>query len=495
MKTTIISLESHDDLVSLRDKLSRAKTPRVLLVAPKYARAHLRALDLKVLQRHAESLGAQLGLVTRRFKLRRDAESLGIPVFASAAEAQRKEWKTSPRRPRFVPKPPRRDLRQMRAAAYPQEAAWRTSLPGRIFAFTLGVAAALALAFLFVPRARVTLYPEIKNQSAAVLISASAEAREASITGLVPARSVSAVIETEETLAIKSLITTPKEKAQGIARFSNLTTGEVKIPKGTIVSTSEEPRVRFVALNDALFDKDNKFLEVKIEALEGGTSGNVPAESIRVVEGLLGFSLSVTNLKPTEGGSDEQVVGATEEDRARLRQIALDNLRRQAEAALRAQLRPADVWIPDSLEMTEILEESFSPPEGQPGGTLVLKMKSSFSARYVAAEDLALAARAALEASLPAGFAPLTEEIEIKAGVPTTDFSGATRFEIEASRPVMRTVDEAQVFALALGAEPAALQAALAARLPMRQTPAVEITPAWWKRVPLVPLNVTVEAR
>jgi len=60
VKTQIITLETHDDLISVRDRLSWAKTPRVLIVWPKYAKVALRFVDLKVLQRHAESLGSQL---------------------------------------------------------------------------------------------------------------------------------------------------------------------------------------------------------------------------------------------------------------------------------------------------------------------------------------------------------------------------------------------------------------------------------------------------
>src|SRR3972149_811331 len=89
MKTQIITLESHDDLISVRDRLSWAKTPRVLLVWPRYEQVTLRALDLKVLQRHADSLGAQLGLVTRRVPVQREAEALGIPVFESTTAAQK----------------------------------------------------------------------------------------------------------------------------------------------------------------------------------------------------------------------------------------------------------------------------------------------------------------------------------------------------------------------------------------------------------------------
>ena len=92
MKTQLIPLESHDDLISIRDRMSWAKTPRILLVWPKSERIPLRPLDLKVLQRHAASLGAQLGLVTRHRNIRREAQAHGIPVFISTGQAQRNAW-------------------------------------------------------------------------------------------------------------------------------------------------------------------------------------------------------------------------------------------------------------------------------------------------------------------------------------------------------------------------------------------------------------------
>ncbi len=106
MKTQIFTLEAHDDLISVRDRLSWAKTPRILLVWPKGEKISLRLLDLKVLQRHADSLGAQLGLVTRRSSVRREAESLGIPVFESTSAAQRETWPTTPPRKQRIPRQP-----------------------------------------------------------------------------------------------------------------------------------------------------------------------------------------------------------------------------------------------------------------------------------------------------------------------------------------------------------------------------------------------------
>ena len=155
MKTQIITLESHDDLISVRDRLSWAKTPRILLVWPKYEKVTLRQVDLKVLQRHALALGAQLGLVTRARRAREDAQALGIPVFVSTGQAQRLAW-PKPRRRRWPRRAPRKDLREKREQVQAEEAAWRATPAVRVGSFAVGVLSVLILVALFLPRARVT---------------------------------------------------------------------------------------------------------------------------------------------------------------------------------------------------------------------------------------------------------------------------------------------------------------------------------------------------
>src|ERR1700690_634645 len=109
MKTQIIALESHDDLISVRDRMSWAKSPRILLVWPKFEKVTLRPVDLRILQQHAHYLGADLGVVTRRANIRRDAQGFGIPVFDSSAAAQRDAW------------PPHRETNRRNArTAHPQ---------------------------------------------------------------------------------------------------------------------------------------------------------------------------------------------------------------------------------------------------------------------------------------------------------------------------------------------------------------------------------------
>jgi hypothetical protein len=49
-------------------------------------------LDLRLLQRHALFLGAQLAIVAPSADIRQSARELGIPIFKTAAIAQRRTW-------------------------------------------------------------------------------------------------------------------------------------------------------------------------------------------------------------------------------------------------------------------------------------------------------------------------------------------------------------------------------------------------------------------
>ena len=494
MKTQIITLESHDDLISVRDKLSWAKTPRILLVWPKYAKVTLRILDLKVLQRHADSLGAQLGLVTRRAKVRRDAESLGIPVFVSTTKAQRNPWPDSAPRIRRIPKTPRRDLRQLRESVYEKEAPWRTSLLGRILTFTAGVVAVLALASLFVPRATLILYPEAKTQSIIIPVAASETTESISVTGLIPSQKISATVSAEQSLAIASQISAPKSKSKGVVRFTNLSQDEVEISAGTVVVN--ESSTRFATLNNTRLPAGiDEFVDVPIEALDAGVQGNAAADTITIVEGSLGLSISVTNPNPLKGGSNSQLIGATDEDRAKLREVVMDNLRRDAESKLRAQIAPADILLLDTFEVAQIIEENFTPPAGEPGKTLVLTMQVEFSARYVLDDDLRQLSLSTLNASAENGFAATALPAYKVITDPSTDNSGVSHFELEVTRTLLRQVDAMQVFSIVRGHKPESIKDELVSKLSLREAPQIAITPSWWKWLPLIPFNISVETK
>jgi len=494
LKTKIITLESHDDLISVRDKLSWAKTPRILLVWPKYEKVALRLLDLKVLQRHADSLGAQLGLVTRRLKVRRDAESLGIPVFKTAASAQRDVWPESAPRQQRIPKPPQRNLRELRDDVYIKEPAWRTSLTGRVSTFSIGVLAVLVMAGIFIPRAEVTLYPEQQTQIISIPVIASPDFESVSITGNIPANVSSVTVGTEQSMAVTGEITIPNTKARGVVRFVNLGSDEIKIPLGTIVSTPD--LIRFTTINETrLPGGTDEFVEVRVEALEGGEEGIVDADTITVVEGQLAALMTVSNPEATTGGTDFKAVGPSETDRAKLRNIVLDNLSVEAETQMRLQLGAGDFLLKDTFEVIEVLQEVYSPPEGGEGKTLVLKMEVEFSAHYIANDDLQQLANSTLGSVVVRGYIPSGDTTFRLLTEPLIDSNGNAHFDLEVTQYSLREVDPLKVFLAVRSSTPSNAQAILQKEFSLRDETQIQIRPSWWKWMPLIPFNLSVELK
>jgi len=494
LKTKIITLESHDDLISVRDKLSWAKTPRILLIWPKFEKVTLRLLDLKVLQRHADSLGAQLGLVTRLMKVRHDAESLGIPVFKTTASAQKDPWPESEPRQQRIPKPPRRDLRQIRDDVYIKEPVWRTSLLGRIITFSVGVIAVLAMAGIFIPRAGVTLYPERQTQTVNIPVSASADYESVSITGNIPAMTLSVNVSTEESMAVTSEITVPNSKARGVVRFVNLGSDEIDIPLGTIVSTAN--LTRFVTLNETrLPGGADEFVEVRVEALDGGEDGIVDSDTITVIEGSLGVLMTASNPEATTGGTDFKAIGPSEADRTILRNIVLSNLSVSAETQMRLQIHSGDLLLQDTFEVVEILEEEYSPPEGGEGQTLVLKMEARFSARYIANDDLQQLANSTLGSVTVQGYIPSGDADFKLLTEPIIDSNNTAHFDLEVTQYSLRQIDPVKVFSVIRGSSLEDAQAKLQKEFSLRDQTQIQIRPSWWKWIPLIPFNVSVELK
>lgn len=251
-------------------------------------------------------------------------------------------------------------------------------------------------------------------------MNASLSFESVSVTGEIPARNLSVVVDAEQTLAVTSEITLPKSKSKGIAQFTNLGQDEIDIPAGTVVSTVD--LIQFITLNETRLPAGvDEFVEVKIEAMEAGSQGNVKADLIMSVEGPLGLSVTVTNPDVTVGGTDTKNIGASEEDRAELRDVVLENLRRSAEMQMRAQIESDDLLLLDTLEITDTLLEEFSPPDGEAGRMLVLKMQVEFSARYISHADLNQLAASTLNASIPQDFS-LFGEVTFKPNTePFTD--------------------------------------------------------------------------
>jgi len=497
MKTQLIPLESHDDLISIRDRMSWAKTPRILLVWPKSIRISLRPLDLKVLQRHAVSLGAQLGLVTRHRIIRREAQALEIPVFNSTGEAQRSPWPERDLEVKREWRKPRRDLRGLQKQVRAREGAWRNHPVTRIGAFTLGVLAVLAIASLFIPRAQIILNADTETQTVTLPVQADPAVKAVFITGRIPSQNLNGIVEDSLEKLTTGSMPVPRANAKGVVTFRNLTEAEVSIPEGTVLTSTGLPGVRFLTTEQGELPAGLKAtVDVPVQAESPGAGGNVDAETILAIESDLGLLVAVTNEEPTEGGIDRMATAATEKDLARLREDLLDELRMKALQELETMLSSRDQIFPDTLQVEQIIEEVYDPPLGQPSRKVVLTLRVEFSAWYASGDDLTELASTVLNASQSEGYLPLATSLTFeKRDNIKTDSEGVTRWIMRVSRKLEKQIDEGNIIQLVQGRNVETAKSQVENTLQLTYSPEIQLTPDWWPWLPLIPFNITVETR
>jgi hypothetical protein len=491
MKTQIITLESHDDLISVRDRLSWAKTPRILLVWPKYEKVTLRQVDLKVLQRHAASLGAQLGLVTRARRVRDDAEALNIPVFESTGQAQRVAWPKPPRK-RFKWHAPRKDLREQREQALAGEERWRANPVVRVLSFLVGVSAVLTLVALFIPRAQITLNPISKTQSLILPVTASTSVDSVFITGSIPAREKRVIVDGTQTITVTGTATVPQAKATGTVVFRNLSKKAVSVPGGTTVQNAAG--VQFITTKDGQVKAGTgKTLELPIEAVNAGVAGNLDADTINVIETSLKPSLAVTNPKPTTGGRESSSVQASDADRERVKSLLMKSLEEAARKKWTGELSPGDLLFDQTMKVTQTISEVYNPPAGAASTRLTLTMQVEFSILYASAPDLSRLASLALNASLPSGFSASSQAIRVTpATTPTLDEDGSAKWSIRVDRKIVQHIDTRQVTQMIQGFGAWNVESRLKESLPLASAPTVQLTPSWWPWMPILPFRIAV---
>ncbi len=494
MKTQVIQLDSHDDVTSIRDKMAWAKTARILLVYPRRSQLLKRSLDLRLIQRHALLLGAQLAIVAPSADIRQSARELGIPIFKTAAIAQRRTWQAQSTVEPPVRRTPRSDLRQLQRETVPAEGRWRNLMGVRLLFFTLAVLSVLALLVLFFPSATVALKPETHMQSLTISISASPQVAAINLNGSLPARLVSIVIQRTKTSPATGSVITPNTPAAGMARFRNLNIGKMVIPSGTIVRTTGNPAIRFATTTEAVMPAGvARTVDVPIQAVAPGTSGNLPADALVAIEGDLGTSLAVTNTSPTTGGTDHKASIQTADDRTHLHDVLVSEILDLCKTALPKSLGQGDIIFPDTISVGQVLSETYFPADGQTGATLSLTMNLQCQARYAQAADISSLASLVLGANIPDGFQPASSAVTaVTSGIPVTDAHGNTTWKVLAQRLLRARIDPVETMQLIQGRSLAVAGQRLAASLRLVATPTIKVTPAWWPWLPVFPFRIAV---
>jgi hypothetical protein len=509
MRTQIIQLESHDDFISVRDKLNWGKTTRVVLVWPKKGRVLTRRLDLVFLQRYSQTAGMQLGLVCSDPEVKAYAADLGLPVFSHLHNAQRDSWrrgrsqlaqrgKGTAARPIQVVRQARQDLRAFldKINGAPRPEAVDVSAPRRavrVTAFVIGMLAVATLVGLFFPGAVIQIQPKRMHQSLVVPVTASEGVQMVSISGSIPAHAVTVVVQSTQQTPATGKKEFPVAFAGGRVQFTNMTDQVVEIPNGTRVLTSGG-RGYIVHQSGSLAGEVGRVVVLDVSAEKAGSAGNTGPGTVNSIEGSLGLQVQVTNLLPIGGGTDQQTATAAQADVDLLKSKAAADIQTRALVELTRQLGAGLKLVESTLRMVKTSKERLEPQVGQPTDMVSYMVQQEFHALVLAEEDVRLLGMLSLDANLPAGFQSLPgKSLAVTySGQPIFDGKNII-WKVQVERDLAASVAEQEVQIQVRGKPAPEAARQIAARFPVDGIPRIRLSPGWWPLLPLYPFRIFLD--
>ena len=286
-------------------------------------------------------------------------------------------------------------------------------------------------------------------------------------------------------------------KATGTVRFTNQTTDDVVIPKGTVVQTSSTAdRVQFATTETKTLPKSvivfvtviPGTVDVGVEAVVGGASGNVAANRIVVSNN---GRYAVSNPAPTTGGDTKKIPVVKAEDyTAATVKAAVD--RALSDAANDQKLRwkaqlPADAVV---YVGTPSLTSQGSVAEvvGKEIATFDVPVTATVQGFAVSGDQPAKAAAERYRKMAEPGNV-LDERTAQYNAVASVGDNGVT-WRITASGSQVPQVDAARIRGALAGRTPAEARATLEAQ-GLKVTD-LRLFPGWWPRMPLLDARIAV---
>ena len=364
-----IAIDRYDDLPAIFGKIDAAASPRVALVAARGNRELQRALSMRRLQRHLDLTGKDLILVTRSRALRLRAREEDLPAVGSLS---RVNFHTYGRGGLHL--------------------GWLTlRLPslGALVAVVLlvvALGAGVATLFWYLPKGEVTVFLPTTAQEETLDLTLDGQTTALNLaTMTVPARRREVVVTRSIYRPATGTIQVPTSHAAVALRFTNRTNGPIVVPQGTVVVAANG--VKFTVGNDIELPRFNASADVVALAQQAGTIGNVPANSVRAIEGELASRVAVNNPAPGEKGTDTPQQVVSEADVEGVRAFAEPILLDAATQELSQRLAETATIFGASASI-QITDLKSTPPVGAPGKYADVRATARVSVLTVDDSDL-----------------------------------------------------------------------------------------------------------
>lgn len=515
-----IYLSPEDDITSICDRLRwLSGVQRVLLVLPAASAGEAPLLtswlELVRLRRCAAGLHLEVGLVTRDGRVASQARALGFPVFGDERDAAgrpsrwwrgRRGWRR-PTRPGATVQlgdgdelkslPDVADRREMyrRMAPRPTWQRWLRHYVA-IVLFFLTLALLVVAAAYTVPGATITLHPEVEHVEVVRQIVADPQLESVSFSGAsVPGRRLAVTVSWQAEVETTGGVDVPDAPARGAVVFVNRHESPVSVPAGARVSTSSGVRRVFQTVAAVeVPGVRGATAEAQVVAVAPGPEGNVEANQINRVLGSLAVQLDVRNLEPLSGGGVRRVAAVTEEDRERLRAQVLQYLQTTATAEMEALLEPGEFLARDSLRIGDVLQETYSHFPGEQSERLALELRAEMAGTAVNASQANGLIYEALAGAVRPGYELVPASLQFRAGdVLGVDEQGRVTFDMVGEANIAAILPLDEPIEAITGQEAGVAMAYLYERLPLRRYPEVRVFPAWFGRIPYLPVRIQTE--
>lgn len=515
-----IYLSTEDDVVSTCDRLAwLAGEQRVLLILPDAigeTGPPLAAwLDLVRLRRCAERLRLEIGLVTREGVVRSQARALGIPVFRTvrAGEAEGRRWWRGrrgwhqPSRPGGTVRlgedgplkslPDVADRREMykRMSPRPTWQRWLWHYVGILLFFLTSAVVVVAAAYT-IPGATITFHPEVEQVRVVRQIVADPQLESVNFSGAsVPGRLLAVTVSWQAEVETSGTQAVPDAPARGTIVFVNRQEQEVAVPAGTRVRTSAGERQAFQTVEAVTVPgAAGATAEAQVVAVTPGLAGNVAANLINRVEGALALQLEVRNLEPLTGGGVRDVPAVTADDRERLRSQVLQYLQSQAATEMQALLQPGEFLARDSLQIGQVLQETYSHFPGELSDRVALELRAELEGTAVDASQANGLIYEAIAESVKPGYELVPESLQFRPGdVLGVDSQGRVTFDMIGEGQIAAALSLEQPLEAVAGQDTGIAMAYLYERLPLRNYPSARVFPNWFGRMPYLPVRIHTE--
>jgi hypothetical protein len=358
----------------------------------------------------------------------------------------------------------------------------------------LGIAALTI--FLAMPSAHIVLSPEGIAYSAIVPISVAPELEQVDLQrNVIPARRIGDEFEGYAQVATTGRGYAFSGRARGWVYFTNLLGQDYRVPKGTIVRTSSTSfPVRFATTEEVVLPAFGQ-AEAPIEALEEGPRGNVSAYQINQVEGVAGFAVRVTNLRPTSGAEREVIPTVAEADKARVWDLAAERVLAEAYNRLQdsSYLQPGEFLPRQALVIQAVPKQAYTHLVGEQTNTLGLMLRLLITGQAVHVSDVQAVAYRKLATLLPEGYTLTDARFEYGEAAEEDVGPGIFTFYVTAHAYASTEIDTERAEALILGKRIENAEEALLANLPLSAPPEITVTPEWFPWIPQLPIRTQIE--